>query len=123
VSDQKHAVLIERLIRKTAEGQTEWKKSVLEDRFQISFRDNTVRIKAPPEGDYDNPVFILELMNGEGTVVESVSDEELDRDIPMGKHHWFKQLSSLFEMARRSALGADKVLNEILADLDDDLPF
>jgi len=127
VSQEKHGTLIDRLIKKTQDRSLEWKTSLLEGRYQISFRDNTVRIHMVDGGDdgspFENPMVYLELINDEGIVAETINDEELDRDIPVEKHFWFKKMTSLFELARRSALGSDKILDEILTDLDDDVPF
>jgi hypothetical protein len=123
VSHAKHGKLIELLLKKTIDNTLEWKTSVLEERYQISFRDNTVRLYKTEHGEYGNPVIYLELINDEGVVAETVNDEELDHDIPKGEHFWYKKLAMLFELSRRSALGSDKILNEILADLDDDVPF
>jgi hypothetical protein len=122
VSHDKHGKLIELLLKKTLAGSLEWKTSVLEDRYQISFRDNTVRLHQS-ESEFVETIVYVELINDEGIVAETVNDEELDRDIPRGEHYWFKQLAALFELSRRSALGSDKILEEILADLDDDIPF
>ena len=34
---------------------------------------------------------------------------------------WFSKMKELFEIARRTALGSEKILNEILSELD--IPF
>jgi len=122
MSTEKHGKLVDLLLKKTRAGELDWRVSVLEDRYQVSFKDNTVRLYRTEEGEYGNPFVYVELINDEGIVAETINDEELDRDVPKGEHHWFQKLATLFEMARRAALGSDKILDEILSDLDDD-PF
>lgn len=122
MSHEKHGKLIELLLKKTLDGTLDWKTSVLEGRYQISFRDNSVRLHTE-EGEFDSPIVYLELINDEGVVAETVNDEELDQGLPRGDHFWYRQLATLFELSRRSALGSDKILDQILADLDGDIPF
>jgi hypothetical protein len=123
VSTEKHGKLVELLVKRTLEGTLEWKISVLDDRYQVSFRDNTVRIYESEDRETGSAVVVIELINELGTVAEAFNDEDLDRDLAKGTHYWFKQLKRLFETARRSALGSDKILDEILSDLDDDVPL
>lgn len=60
-------------------------------------------------------------------MVDSFSDVELDRDeISLSEPGltWFPILKDLFETARRTALGSEKIITEILSELgDDDPPF
>lgn len=124
MSLEKHGKLIERLLKKTLDGTLEWKASFSEGRYQISFRDNTVRLYQTEDDRYEgNPMIYLELINDEGVVAETINDEELDSGLPRGQHFWFKQMVTLFELSRRSALQSEKILDEILTDLDDDAPF
>lgn len=118
MSLEKYGNLVERLLRKTRDGSLEWKTSVQEGRYQISFKDNAVRIRA--REDEENPMVFLELINDEGVVAETINDEELDSSIPRDKHFWYKEMATLYGLARRSALGSDKILDEILNDLDED---
>jgi len=60
-------------------------------------------------------------------LVETFSDVDLkdsEQRTRAGKT-WYILMRDLFENARRKALGADKVLDEIIADLDSaaDIPF
>ncbi len=124
MSTEKHGKLIDLLLSRTRANTLEWRPSVMEGRYQVSFRENTVRLYEMEEaGELGGSLVQLELINDQGNVAETINDEELDRDVPMGQHYWFKKMSTLFEMARRNALGSDKILDEIIADLEDDVPF
>jgi ABC-type taurine transport system substrate-binding protein len=66
------------------------------------------------------------LINNEGKTVDSFTDVELadTEDFGDSKNQWYKDSQELYDLARRTALGSEKILNEILADLDDDeVPF
>ncbi|ATQ67331.1 hypothetical protein CQW49_05050 [Methylosinus trichosporium OB3b] len=92
--------------------------------FQVSFRDNTVRV-TEKENDIGAPIYEIELLNGSGEVVESFDDELLDKDDGTNGsiESWYSIIHELYNTARRTALGAEKVLDEIIADLDDIMPF
>jgi hypothetical protein len=92
--------------------------------FQVSFRDNTLRITT--KANQDGIDVVVQLLNGNGELVESFSDADLSHQTASGSgKSWFSIMEELLENARRKALGADKVLDEIIADLDaaDDIPF
>ena len=122
MSTEKHSKLVDLLLKRTREGALDWRPSVDDDRYQVSFRDNTVRLYIVEDRESGNPMIYVELINDQGIVAETINDEELDRNAPKGDHHWYGQLSLLFQMARRTALGSDKILDEILSELEDD-PF
>jgi hypothetical protein len=116
---------VKQLSKLTESGTIDWKPSINVNTFQVSFRDNTLRITSRPnENEQD---FLVQLVNSNGELVETFSDLDLnDSDEPTeSRKSWFGILRDLYENARRKALGADKVLDEIIADLDeaDDIPF
>ncbi|ULO25242.1 hypothetical protein [Methylocystis sp. SB2] len=121
----KQMKLVNKLVELTNAGELEWKQSVKNDVFQLSLRDNTIMIKLNHD-DFDIPDVEIDLINGDGQLVESFTDSNLraDNESPEEmRDKWYSLMSDLYESARRIALGADKVLNEILSDLDDKIPF
>jgi len=118
----KQAKMVEKLAELTDAGAIDWKPSVNEGTFQVSFRDNTLRITTRDSRDgFD---IVIQLLNGNGELVETITDVELAADTPIDEPGgWFGLMSDLYENARRKALGADKVLDEIIADLDSTIPF
>jgi hypothetical protein len=70
-----------------------------------------LRTSGQAESDYQ-----IQLLNDEGEVLDSFSDIELGQG-------YFEKMKNLFGTARRTALGTEKVLDEIIGELDDDMPF
>jgi hypothetical protein len=119
----KQAGMVKKLAQLTKEGLIDWKSSLNQSSFQVSFRDNTIRITTRDRGDEVD--ILIQLLNGNGEIVEIFSDVDLGNISTESGQTWFNLMQELLENARRKALGADKVLDEIIADLDkaDDIPF
>jgi hypothetical protein len=119
---EKPKKLIEVLHRRTARDEIEWQESFT-DVFQVSFKDNSVIISSHErEGTV---TYTTALVNSEGTVADSFTDEDLDKDeFGHTGGSWFTKIAELHAMARRRARGADKLLDDILKEVtDDDIPF
>lgn len=117
---EKHALLIDRLTDRTGKAQVEWKQSVVDSAFQVSFGENTLRMREIARQESSECDYFLDLINADGAVVESVSDVELDAEARaqgralQGTATWYSKMRNLYETARRSALGSDKIINDIL---------
>jgi hypothetical protein len=124
MSLEKHGRLIELLLQRTSRGQIDWKPAVQEEAFQVSFKDNSVRISKDEE--QDERWYKLELINNQGSTVDVVTSFELDHE-QQTNLHWHLKMRELHDLARRTAFGAEKVLNQILSELrdplDDEIPF
>jgi hypothetical protein len=118
----KNRRLLDLLLQRTRDGGLDWQES-FNDGFQVSFKDNSVRITHDDQNEH-NPVYSLLLLNGNGDVVDRFTDEDLDNE-EVGKVGGpsFHKMKELYSLSLRHARGADKVLNEILKELDDDIPF
>jgi hypothetical protein len=123
MSLEKPRKLMEVLIERTKGGSVDWQET-LPDIYQVSFKDNSVQLRMVHDDRTETVAYAISLLNGEGETVDRFTDEDLDNDQfgTTGKR-WYHQLSSLFAMARRRARGADKVLDEILKEIEDDIPF
>jgi hypothetical protein len=109
--------LVNLLLTKTQAGEVDWKVSPLNEAFQLSFRNKSVRIrKAESEVAPDAFDYTLEILNFNGQLVEAFSDDDLGGD-------YYNPMRSLHEMARRTALGTEKLLTEILDELEGEIPF
>ncbi len=118
--NEKNKRLIERLLERTDEGKVEWKEAA--DRgFQLSFAQNSINLRQATSRN--GTIYIVSLLNALGEVADSFNDEDLDADGDGPDSTWFSKLKQLYTQAQRQARGADKVLNEILSELDDDIPF
>jgi len=68
----------------------------------------------------------ITIVNEVGSEIETFVDEDLSSE-------WFDEIGvdegpytimkSMYEVARRRALGSEQAINDILRELDDDLPF
>jgi hypothetical protein len=111
--DRKLVKLIERVRDKTAHGELRWEKTPHEDCFKVAFPDSAILISWSESAS----VFEFAVCNAEGAVAEEIGNE--DRGHPQFAlfQDW---LQEIFQQARRTALGADKVIDDILAALGDD---
>jgi hypothetical protein len=123
---EKQRRLVELLLQRTKAGKIEWKTTIDDQAFQVSFRDNTVHLSQHnrADGEFD---YKITLLNAEGAVAEVFSDMELYEDQeelpPDQRKSYYKIMGDLYELARRAALGSDRILNSILDELDEDIKF
>jgi hypothetical protein len=120
-STDKQRKLVRALIKKTDADELDWKPTVKEGTYQVSFTESSLQIE---ECFNENiRLFSVSLFDSNGNLVDKFDDEELDKDIFPKNHAWFTQMKNLYEMVRRRVTGADRVLNRILVELEDDMPF
>lgn len=119
MSYEKQRRLVSKLLQLTPSGEIAWQHCPVGDGFQVSFKDNSVRIQVVETGE--SALYVIDLINDHGDVVETITGDELDEDDAFYEGN--VKLGNLYEQAKRFALGSDKVLNEILKDLDDIIPF
>ena len=120
----KQRKLVQSLVNLTRVGSIDWKPSLRANVFQVSFHENTVRIGLKEGRWQEEGGIMIQLVNGDGVVVESFTNVDLQaKHTCINPQPWFPIMMDLFDEARRSALGADKeiherVIDEILFDLD-----
>lgn len=119
----KQALLATRIYNKTMAGELDWKQSVREGWYQISFANYSVRLGAVHNQQEEEPDIVLEIINDSGEIADSFSDLTLQRSgdpPPGGAQFWYPVLKELHARTRRIALGADKAIDDILNQLNDD---
>lgn len=100
--------LIKLLVERTNKNLQHWEQGPRQGTFYTQIGANSVSIKAVAE-DY-----VITLYNQDGDQVDEISDPALKQG---GFERAYGVMGELFDMARRNALGADKVLNDILNEL------
>lgn len=117
--------LVKALFEKTQQGAIDWQDSFAPDTFQVSFKDHTVQIAIKEGSAEGSQLVTLSVLNDQGVVVDRFNDEELDHenDGNNARLAWYKMMLELHNLALRHARGADKALNEILSEIEDDEPF
>ncbi|MBN1460130.1 MAG: hypothetical protein JXA57_11385 [Armatimonadetes bacterium] len=109
-------LLLSRLIEQTASGKIRWSQTDREQHFLYSGSKSSVTISL--EEDKFNQRYTMALLNNNGVVVEALEDDwEADggdrRAAP-----WNDDLERLFDLARREAMGIDKLLDAALSDIE-----
>jgi hypothetical protein len=125
MSFEKQRKLMDVLYQRTQRGEIEWQEG-LTDVFQVSFKNNSVQLHSYRNAKNDNDVdYLVFLINGDGEIADRFTDEDLDLDESgMPGNRWYGMLGDMYRLARRRARGGDKVLDDILQELDgDDVPF
>ena len=105
-----HDVII-KLDERTAEGRVPWKTAVGESAFSARLGNLSVLISS------SGGIIRLSVRNEKGTEIDSVGS--LDIGLPLG---FPDRLTTIYNSARRVALGTDQTLAELLELLDDAPP-
>lgn len=119
---EKQKRLVASLVRRTKDSSIEWQSTIREGRFQVNFTTSSVQIYSTPT-DMDEDDIHIALLNDQGDVVESFTDVSLTRDSDEEGKSWYPIMLELYSLARRSVLGADRLLDSMLNELDDDIVF
>ena len=113
MSYPKIAKLVEVLLSQTENGLLQWESTEKSEMFQASFPRYSVRLSIRYVSDIDID-YVLQILNEFGDIVEEVSDPDL-KDVLESA---YKKMRVLHEAARRSAMGVESALDEILSFLE-----
>jgi hypothetical protein len=113
----KIATVVKRLHDKTNRGDVRWEQTSKEGIFRAAFPGYSVLIlpRDAPEGAID---YVVQIFDDEGALLEEVADPDL-KDFLTDP---FKLMRTIYETARRSAMGVEQALNRILGALGDERP-
>jgi hypothetical protein len=115
---EKQKKLVTMMLDKTKRGDLEWTEAFRDGLFQVAFSDISVRIHAQ-EGEYETVDYSIEVLNGEGNVVDSITDDELiSAKTDTETVSWYAVMQELYATARRTALGTEAVLDELIGRLE-----
>jgi hypothetical protein len=108
------------LYDKTVSGSISWNIGFSKDLY-CSFQNHAIYLRSSRDADGE-PLEIIELKNSSDEVIDSfddtvIADSIFDID---GVANYYGLMMNLRNTARRQALGADKALDDILSDLDDE---
>ena len=124
---QKLAVLTYNLHIRTEDGTINWEETAIDGVYQASLANYTVTISLQESRTAEGNDVKISIINNEGSEVESFLDIDLEEG-------WFQQIdvyeapynimNNIYEVARRTALGSEKAINDILSELsDEEVPF
>jgi len=121
----KHKRLFDLLFTKTEAGELEWQETAEKGDYLASFSNYSIEITRYEAQENESTIVRLAIRGADGQVIEWVTDIEVGERIATQteKNVFYRKTEALYEMVRRKVLGADKALDAILAELDDDIPF
>jgi|JI7StandDraft_1071085.scaffolds.fasta_scaffold392318_2 hypothetical protein len=110
--------LIERLHGRTAAEGLPWQETEVDGVYQITFPTFSVSLSKRPSQhhDADNDYWIS-IYNSSGKLIDEISDMEFPADFVLNGKPPYLYMEELYEMARRTAMGVEGVLSQILAHL------
>ena len=124
---KKLAELAYKLHQMTIKGKVAWQETVTAGVYRASFSNYSLQISLEPSENLQGPKDIrISVFGDDGNEIESFIDEDIKQWISnfdpfsTGYH----MMHETYEVARRSALGTEQAIDQILADLEDDeIPF
>lgn len=112
--------LAKSLLERTRDDKISWTATDNETAFLFSGTSTSVRISTSFDNDGDMHTK-LSLLNSRGTEVDSLQNEYHPAEISGWEpEDWNEVLDDLYYSARRKALDVDSMLDDILADLEDE---
>ena len=118
---KKLAVLTGDLYKKTLSGKIDWEETALKEVYQTSVANYSLRISREAAS------VRITIVNELGNEIETFLDDDLSPAwfVEIGiTDNPFIVMKSMYEIARRRALGSEQAIDNILRELDDDaLPF
>lgn len=111
--------LIARLHELTKAQNVSWQETETDGIYQISFPTYSVsvsrrRSSSSQHADWD---YWISIYNSDGKLIDEASDGDLHADFPNRIPSALDTMSELYDMARRSAMGVEDVIQEILTQL------
>jgi hypothetical protein len=103
--------LCDRLVVATTAGGAEWRDDK-DDRFVLHRDAGTVAISSRDKDG--EPPYELAIYNANGDKVETLTSEWLEDDQPA---RWNQALADVYRAGRRSALGADRIIDALMEEL------
>jgi len=119
MSMEKQKRLVDRLLTMTLTGQLGWKAAERDKTFEVSFEAGRLSVGAVSPSQLSIPDYEISLYKADRTEVETFTDSDLYEDErASGPNAWRKKMHDLHEYARRTALGAEEILNSILNEIE-----
>jgi hypothetical protein len=111
--------LAKNLLKRTQDGKISWTATDNDTAFLFSGTSTSVRISTYFDNEGESYTE-LSFLNSRGTVVDSIRDEYHQVSSGWEAADWNEVLDDLYYAARRDALDVDTMLDDFLADLEDE---
>ncbi|MDF2638124.1 MAG: hypothetical protein K0R64_1108 [Novosphingobium lindaniclasticum] len=121
---EKYRLLAERLYTRTLSGDLAWEYDDLLEILSTKVAGRDIFLSSVTN-DNGEPAIQVELSNPATNRRERFLDDDINGKWPKieGYESYWKLLRALYDYGVRLATGADKDVDDILSDLDDDIPF
>ncbi len=124
---EKLATLAHALYQRTLKGEIDWEVTVSDGVYQASFSNYSIKIlleKSKSVPDVED--VRISVFDQNGAEIESFTDVDIADEWKKRFSHVsdsFDGMQGTYEIARRSALGTEKAIDQILSELEGELPF
>lgn len=115
----KAAAIIDRLYARTNEGKVTWEESSDKNSYHTTVGDYTVQLIKDYDPDSEESYVKVQIRRFDGALIDEIFPGHID-DVtfkPDPAMPYWKALDTMFEAARRYALGVDKAYDDILSRL------
>ena len=116
--------LVRRLAKKTDQGDLKWEVSSNASTAITTLNAGHIQVKMDRDSNGENAIRIS-VFDADGELKSSFDDTELTE--PSTEYtpqvQWFGAMNDLLRSALRSAKGEDAIINALLDELDEDVPF
>ncbi len=111
--------LIERLHDRTEAEGLPWQEAEVDGVYQITFPTYSVSLskRRSPDPEEAEKDYWISIYNSDGKLIDEVCDVELQSEFVAKGKSSYHYMGELYEMARRTAMGVEGVLSQILAHL------
>ncbi|GEM_PF-2086141 len=116
MADTRLLQLVLRLKELTDKGKVDWEETVEEDAFQAAFPEYVVKIRNHRYMTLPDDISV-QIFNGNGVMVESATGRELE-GVASNSTGLRELMNTLYESARRKALGGEKAVSDLLSYFD-----
>ncbi|MCY4394982.1 MAG: hypothetical protein OXC10_07605 [Rhodospirillaceae bacterium] len=119
---EKLAVLAYALYQRTKIGRVNWEVTVSDGVYQASFSDYSIKISLQvSQRDQSAEDVKISVIGDEGNEIESFTDEDIQVEwLPEFSEfdNCYQMMYQTYEIARRSALGTEKAIDQLLSELE-----
>ena len=123
MNDDKAAILVNTIMRRTEEGRIPWTATSTENAFEASFPKNTLRIVKEEgvdrETGEDYSVVRVDILDITGRTIDSIYPYTVRKQV---SKPW-EATEGLFNRAREQALGINEAVDGLLSELGGAVPL
>ena len=112
--------VINQLHRRTMDDDLPWEETEDEAVYQTAFPNYSIRVseRPPKESQAEGMDYWVSIYNAYGKLVDEVSDPDMREDYENDDINPFDLMRELYDNARRTAMGVQVALSEILERLE-----